>query len=109
MVSWGFAFGRALVIWLWCIVWTIVGIMIAVIVTGGSLLSILVNPSGFLANPGPALVGIVLGIVIGELVTTLGILATIVKVSVDGALSHHEENGHSQPLPLGNRQVEVKN
>ena len=108
MVSWGFAFGRALVIWLWCIVWTIVGITIAVLVTGGSLLSIIANPSGFLANPSPALVGIILGIVIGQLVTTLGILATIVKISVDGALSHHEESGHPQPLPLGTRRVEAK-
>ena len=106
MVGWGFAFGRGFVILLWSIVWAIVAGIIAVLVTGGTLASIASNPTGFESNP-TAFLGLLgtffLGIFLGVFVAVVGLYASIVKVTVDGALSQLEKSGRLDRLasPLG--------
>ncbi len=82
MVSWGYAFSRGLVIWLWTIVWGIVGVVIAMIISGGSILILITNPAN---PPAGAIVGIVAGIIIGALISSIGNYATMVKVILESA------------------------
>jgi hypothetical protein len=102
MVGWGFAFGRGFVILLWSIVWAIVAGIIAVLITGGTLASIASNPTGFASNPN-ALLGLLgtffLGIFLGVFVAVVGLYASIVKVTVDGALSQLEKSGRLDRMP----------
>jgi len=81
MVSWGYAFKRGLIIWLWTILWGIVGGIVALVISGGSLLAYLSNPSGGLAAG--AVLGVVAGVIIGVLIALIGGYAAVVKIILD--------------------------
>ena len=93
MVGWGFAFGRGFVILLWSIVWAIVAGIIAILVTGGTLTSIVSNPTSFASNPTAYLGTFFLGIFLSVFIAVIGLYASIVKVTVDGAISQLERSG----------------
>ena len=93
MVGWGFAFGRGFVVLLWSIVWAIVAGIIAIVVTGGTFSSIVSNPTGFASNPTAYLGSFILGIFLSVLIAVVGLYASIVKVTVDGAISQLEKSG----------------
>ncbi len=82
MVSWGYAFRRGLIIWLWTIVWGIIGAVIAIVISGGSILVLITNPNN---PPAGAIVGIVAGIIIGALVSAIGNYAAMVKIILESA------------------------
>jgi len=84
MVSWGTAFKKGFVIWLWSIVWLIVSSIIAIAISGGSLFVFLTNPTEttFWAS----IAGIGIGIFIGMLLYTVLLFATVVKISIEGAI-----------------------
>ncbi len=97
MVGWGFAFGRGFVVLLWSIVWAIVAGIIGVLVIGGSLSSLVSNPTAVTSNPTGFITGFLaasfLGIFLIIFISVIGLYATIVKVAVDGALSQLEKSG----------------
>ena len=93
MVGWGFAFGRGFVVLLWSIVWAIVGGIIAVVITGGTLAAVIRDPTAVAANPTGILGGFLLGIFLSVFIAIIGLYASIVKVAVDGALSQLEKSG----------------
>ena len=90
MVGWGFAFGRGFVVFLWSIVWAIVGGIIAVLVSGGTLVALVSNPTAAISNPLALIGSFFLGIFLAVFVSVIGLYATIVKVAVDGALKQME-------------------
>lgn len=85
MVSWGYAFRRGFIIWLWTILWGIVGGVIALVISGGSLFAYLSNPSAGLAAG--AVLGVFAGVVIGVLIALIGGYAAVVKVILDSKTS----------------------
>jgi hypothetical protein len=93
MVGWGFAFGRGVVVFLWTIIWAIVAGIIAVLITGGTLAAVIRDPAAVAANPTGFLAAFSLGIFLAVFIATIGVYASIVKVSVDGALSQLEKSG----------------
>jgi hypothetical protein len=97
MVGWGFAFGRGFVVLLWSIVWAIVAGIVGVLIIGGSLASVVSNPTAVASNPTGFLTGFLaasfLGIFLIIFIAVIGLYATIVKVAVDGALSQLEKSG----------------
>ena len=97
MVGWGFAFGRGFVVLLWSIVWAIVAGIVGVLVIGGSLASLVSNPTAVTSNPTGFITGFLaasfLGIFLIIFISVIGLYATIVKVAVDGALSQLEKSG----------------
>ena len=93
MVGWGFAFGRGIVILLWSMVWAVVAGIIAVLITGVTLTSIISNPTAFASNPTAYLGGFFLGIFLSVFIAVIGLYASIVKVTVDGAISQIEKSG----------------
>jgi hypothetical protein len=97
MVGWGFAFGRGVVVLLWSIVWAIVAGIVGVLVIGGSLSSLVSNPTAVTSNPTGFITGFLaasfLGIFLIIFIAVIGLYATIVKVAVDGALSQLEKSG----------------
>jgi uncharacterized membrane protein len=98
MVGWGFAFGRGIVVLLWSIVWAIVAGIIGALIIGGSLTSLISNPTAVASNPTGVVTGFLaasfLGIFLIIFIAVIGLYATIVKVAVDGALSQLEKSGH---------------
>jgi hypothetical protein len=84
MVSWGYAFKRGLIIWLWTILWGIVGGIIALIISGGSLIAVVSNPSDSSTWTG-AMAGVFAGGIIGSLIAAIGGFATIVKIVLESA------------------------
>ena len=97
MVGWGFAFGRGVVVLLWSIVWAIVAGVIGALIIGGSLTSLISNPTAVASNPTGIVTGFLaasfLGIFLIIFIAVIGLYATIVKVAVDGALSQLEKSG----------------
>jgi hypothetical protein len=97
MVGWGFAFGRGVVVLLWSIVWAIVAGIIGALIIGGSLTSLISNPTALASNPTGIVTGFLaasfLGIFLIIFIAVIGLYATIVKVAVDGALSQLEKSG----------------
>ncbi len=81
MVSWSYAFRRGLIIWLWTILWAIVGGVIAIAISGGSILALISNPTGGVAAG--AVAGIFAGVIIGALVSSIGNYATVVKIILE--------------------------
>ena len=66
MVSWGFAFKKGLIIFLWGILWAIVGGVIGLVISGGSLFAAMpALMSGDTTAIGGAMVGIFAGMIIG--------------------------------------------
>src|SRR5881628_3095908 len=92
MVGWGFAFGRGVVIFLWSIVWAIVAGIVAVLITGGTLAGVVSNPAAVASNPAAFLAAFFV-IFLSVLIATIGLYASIVKVTVDGAISQLEKSG----------------
>lgn len=80
MVSWTYAFKRGLVIWLWTILWGIVGGIIALGISGGSLIAYVSNPSGVGVG---AFFGVIAGIIVGALISSIGSYATLVKIILE--------------------------
>jgi CHASE2 domain-containing sensor protein len=85
MVSWGYAFKRGFVIWLWTILWSIIGGIVALVISGGSLLAYISNPSAGVSSG--ALLGIIAGVFIGGLIALIGGYAAIVKIILDSKSS----------------------
>jgi len=92
MVGWGFAFGRGITIFLWSIVWAIVAGIVAVLITGGTLAGVISNPATVASNPMAFLAAFFIGIFLSVLIATIGLYASIVKVTVDGAISQLEKS-----------------
>jgi len=84
MVSWGTAFKKGFVVWLWSIVWLIVSGIVAIIISGGSLYVLLTAPTE--AQFWAGFAGIALGIFIGMLLYTVLLFATVVKIAIEGAI-----------------------
>ncbi len=82
MVSWGFAFRKGLVIFLWSIVWAIIGVVISSVIAGVAVLNILSNRTA--ANAFASLGIIIAGFIVGYLIYSIGVYATIVKVTMEG-------------------------
>src|SRR5690349_3456121 len=97
MVGWCFAFGRGFVVLLWSIVWAVVAGIIGALIIGGSLTSLISNPTAVASNPTGVVTGFLaasfLGIFLIIFIAVIGLYATIVKVAVDGALSQLEKSG----------------
>ncbi len=81
MVSWGYAFRRGLIIWLWTILWAIIGGVVAIAISGGSILALISNPTAGVAAG--AVAGIFIGVIIGYLVMAISNYATIVKIILE--------------------------
>lgn len=81
MVSWGYAFKRGAVIWLWTILWGIIGGIVALVISGGSLFAYLSDPSAGLAAG--AVLGVFAGVLIRALIALIGGYAAIVKIVLD--------------------------
>src|SRR2546428_9861970 len=90
MVGWGFAFGRGFVVLLWSIVWAIVAGIVGVLVIGGSLFSLVSNPTAVTSHPTGFITGFLaasfFGIFLIIFISVIGLYATIVKVAVDWAV-----------------------
>lgn len=84
MVSWGFAFKKGAIIFLWSIVWTIIYLVFLGIagIVGFSLILFLEDPIQKLAT----VIGGFTIVVIGTIIYTILMLATIVKISAESAL-----------------------
>src|SRR6266705_1847695 len=76
MVGWGFAFGRGFVVLLWSIVWAIVAGIVGVLVIGGSLASLVSNPTAVASNP--------TGIVTGFLAASFLGIFPLIFIAVNG-------------------------
>lgn len=88
MVSWGFAFKKGAIIFLWSIVWGIIGGVIFAIIGGaawfGAIGAIMADP----ANPDLSAIWGAMGLmiaggVIGGLISQIGLYATLVKKIVE--------------------------
>src|SRR5438046_9405345 len=99
MVGWGFAFGRGITIFLWSIVWAIVAGIVAVLITGGTLAGVISNPAAVASNPAAFLAAFFVGIFLSILIATVGLYDSIVKVTVEGAISTLERPGLSTRAP----------
>lgn len=93
MVSWGFAFKKGFILWLWCILWVIVGSLIFGVIGVGSLLplvDVILNPTPEKLAPEalagamlPTIIGVIVGIFICSFIALIGVFASIVKVVTD--------------------------
>lgn len=91
MVSWQYAFSKGVVMWLWSLVWGIIGGVVALIISGGSILALMpnitYNSTGY--APGAismmALGPIMAGVFIGTLIASIGGYATVVKIVLESA------------------------
>ncbi len=82
MTSWGFAFRKGLIIWLWSILWGIIGAIIGAIISGGSLMTMFMDPTALLSPTAMAgaMLGMLAGIFIGSLIALIGMYAAMVKI-----------------------------
>lgn len=84
MVSWGFAFKKGLIIFLWSILWGIAGAIIGGIISGGAFFAVLpAMMGGDVSAIGGVLLGIFAGAIVGGLVSSIGVFATIVKITLE--------------------------
>ncbi len=81
VTSWSYAFKRGLIIWLWTIVWAIIGGLIALAISGGAVLALILNPTGSIATG--AVAGIIAGVFVGVLISSIGNYATLVKIILE--------------------------
>lgn len=81
MVSWGYAFSRGVIIWLWAILWGLIGGAVALLLSGGVILALILNPTA--APSGWPLLGVFGGVIIGSLVASIGSYAAIVKIILE--------------------------
>jgi len=94
MVSWGFAFKKGFIIFLWSIVWGIIGGIITMVIGGSSIVLILTNPSNSNAWIG-GLALMVIGSLIGSLIAAVLVFATILKITMESTL----EEARKPPAP----------
>jgi uncharacterized membrane protein required for colicin V production len=94
MVHWSFAFKRGAVVFLWVLLWSIIGWIIAIAFSLPFIYSIINYATSYLQNPSStpqmgalyANVGLaIVGGIIGALVTTIGTYATIIKITLEAA------------------------
>jgi hypothetical protein len=85
MVSWGFAFKKGFFIFLWCIVWGIIGGIIVLVIGGFSLLSLFTGNVNTITTSQVvnAFVGMMAGAIVGSIISTIGMFATIVKITLE--------------------------
>src|SRR6266568_1120672 len=102
MVSWGVAFGKGLRIFLWSIAWGVVGGLVALAITWG----ILTNPSSIATNPEAFILVLFLAIVVSTLVASIGIFASIFKVTVEGTIELTGGPSISHPVNLTETETE---
>jgi hypothetical protein len=86
MVSWGFAFKKGAIIFLWSIVWGIIGGVIFLIIGGagwfGAIGAIIADPTDI--SPIMGAMGLMIaGGVIGGIISGIGMYATMVKIIVE--------------------------
>jgi len=95
MVSWGFAFRKGFTILLWSILWCIVGTVIAAIISGGAIVTIMTNWSTYVSPTtgaldfnklGGPLAMLTVGYFIAMIITAVLILATILKITMETTL-----------------------
>lgn len=84
MVSWGFAFKKGFIIWLWSIVWFILAGIISIVISGGSLFVFFTNPSE--TSLWASIAGMGIGIFVGMLIYTVFLFATVVKITMESTL-----------------------
>jgi len=82
MVSWMYAFKRGFIIFLWSIVWGIVGGVIIMVFGRSAIFAIIANPTNTSAWAG-GLALFVIGALIGGLISAIGNYATIVKITLE--------------------------
>jgi len=89
MVSWGFAFKKGAIIFLWSIVWGIIGGVIFLLISGaawlgaiGAIMADPTNPANISAIWG-AMGLMIAGSVIGGIISSIGLYATLVKKIVE--------------------------
>ena len=101
-MSWGFAFRKGFVIWLWTILWGILGGIIAIVISGGALIA------AFMAGTWEAVVGasvaIMAGSIVGILVASIGAYASIVKIVTESTL---EERVGTRMCPQCGRTISL--
>jgi hypothetical protein len=85
VVSWTYAFVKGATIFLWTIVWGVVGGVVALVISGGAILSMISNPGIFTSPSGimGAFAGVFVGVLVGSLIAVIGNYATIVKVTLE--------------------------
>ena len=104
MVGWGFAFKKGFVIFVWAIVWGLIGGVIALAIVGGTLFGVLSNPSSVVSNIGAVIAALILASILSALVASIGVFASIVKVTVEGAVQQMGQvpaSMSSNPRPMG--------
>ena len=99
MVSWNFAFKKGLVIFCWSILWGIIGGIVALIAISG-LFSVALTDPATIAS-GIYATSLFLIVFITVLISSIGIYATIVKVTVETALAQVGERRAWSPVPPG--------
>lgn len=93
MVRWSFAFKKGFILWLWCILWVIVGVLVFAIISIGSLsplVHLILNPTpealtleALVSTLPQLIIGIVAGIIAGSFIAVIGMFASVVKVVSD--------------------------
>ncbi len=89
MVSWGFAFKKGFIIFLWTILWGFLGGIIAIAVSGGALIAAIA--AGTYEAVLGAFAGILGGTILGMLIASIGTYASIVKVVMESTLEASEK------------------
>ena len=113
VAGWGFAFKKGLIIWLFCILWLIVGAVVFIIISMGSLLpfvNVMLNPTpetfvpeAFIETMPRMIIVVLAGSFIGSLIAVIGIFTSIVKVITDAV----EEQTHKRNLAEAVREPPV--
>lgn len=67
--------------------WGIAGGIVALVISGGSILAVIANPSAYsdAASLGGILAGIIIGVIVGSLISTIGGYATMVKIILESS------------------------
>lgn len=101
-MEWVVALRKGLMVFLWSILWWLIGAVIAIIISGGAMLSIISTTQMAPLTTTEAIsqsLGSVLltttGLLIGGLVSSIGVYATVIKHSVEAAIEEfREESKH---------------
>jgi len=95
VVSWTYAFKKGAMIFLWTIVWGVVGGVVALVISGGAILSMISNPSNFTnaSSAMGAFLGVFVGVLLGALIAAIGNYATIVKVTLESVEERSRQPG----------------
>jgi hypothetical protein len=96
-----YAFKRGAIVWLWSLLWGVVGTVIALAMSGGSIVALILNPPSATStwSFGAAFVGMFAGILVGSLVAAIGNYATIVKITLESVEQTQKPPERQQPPP----------